>query len=194
MWQRILLISSFLAASPALAQTSIYTKLNLKETCVIISEYELGGTFLCQGYLGYPIIFSEGDLRQMVQFGHVPNLNSHWESFGEFNNANETVEWRVKDKKPYAAILRRFIENPGEDGAYAPDIQGEVLVVSTVGTHEKPGSCVVGYIDARANKNANEMARELADTKASSFTCGVDKPEFSGNVGPHSGSPTRSFQ
>jgi len=71
----------------------------------------LGLTATCSGYTGYPVIFSEGDLRQMVRFGHIAKLGDQWESFGQFNRANDTIEWRIKDKKPYAAILRYFIEN-----------------------------------------------------------------------------------
>jgi hypothetical protein len=36
--------------------------------------------------------------------------------------------------------------------------------------------CHIGYIDARANPNANELAREIADMHARSFRCATDKP------------------
>ncbi len=194
MRQGFLFLIFFLATSPALAQTSVYTKIDFEKTCTIISEYEQGLTATCSGYTGYPVIFSEGDLRQMVRFGHIAKLGDQWESFGQFNRANDTVEWRLKDKKPYAAILRWFIENANQEGEYKKELEGQVLVVSTVGSRENPTSCVMGYVDARANKNANMMAQELADTKAATFICGEDKPKFFGKRGKHSGSPSNYFE
>ena len=194
MWHRIVFLSFFLATSPVLAQSNTYSKIDFDKTCTIISEYEQGLTARCAGYTGYPVIFSEGDLRQMVRFGHLAKLDGQWESFGQFNRANDTIEWRLKDKKPYAAILRYFIENSDDNGEYKKAFEGQVLVVSTVGTYEKPASCVVGYVDARANKNANKLSQELADTKAESFICGKDKPGFFGKRGKYSGSPSSYFE
>lgn len=185
----------FLAASvSAFSAESVYTKIDLEKGCVFHSEYELGASAYCEGYKGYPVHFSEGDLRQMVRFGHIRKLQDQWESFGQFNRINDTVEWRIKDKKPYAAILRWFIENSSQDGEYSKDLEGQVLVVSTIADHENPSSCVVGYVDARANKNANEVARELADEKAESFECGKEKPAFVGVRGPHAGTPSSYFE
>jgi hypothetical protein len=42
----------------------------------------------------------------------------------------------------------------------------------------------VGYVDARANPDANALARKLADERARSFKCVVDKPDFVGNRPP----------
>jgi len=194
MWQRIILLSLFLVTSSAFAQSNTYSQIDFEKSCTIISEYEQGLTATCSGYKGYPVLFSEGDLRQMVRFGHIAKVDGQWESFGQFNRANATIEWRLKDKKPYAAILRYFIENSNENGEYKKELEGQVLVVSTVGTYEKPTSCVVGYVDARANKNANALSQELADMKAERFICGKDKPEFFGKRGKHSGSPSSYFE
>ena len=194
MWQRIALLSLLLATSPALAQSNTYTKIDFDKSCTIIDQYEQGLNAICSGYTGYPVLFSEGDLRQMVRFGHIAKLGDQWESFGQFNRVNDTVEWRLENKKPYAAILRYFIENANDNGEYKKELEGQVLVVSTVGTHEKPTSCVVGYVDARANKNANKLSQELADMKARNFICGKDKPEFFGKRGKYSGSPSSYFE
>lgn len=194
MWKRLILFSLFLATSPAFAQSNAYTKIDFDKTCTIIDQYEQGLNAICSGYTGYPVLFSEGDLRQMVRFGHIAKLGDQWESFGQFNRANDTVEWLLKDNKPYATILRYFIENANDNGEYKKELEGQVLVVSTVGTHEKPTSCVVGYVDARANKNANKLSQELADMKARNFVCGKDKPEFFGKRGKHAGSPSSYFE
>ena len=180
--------------SSAVAAESVFTKLDLENGCVFHSEYELGTSAYCEGYKGYPVHFSEGDLRQMVRFGHVGKLEDQWESFAQFNRVNDTIEWRLKNKKPHAAILRWFIENSSQDGDYSKQLEGQVLVISRVADHERPFSCVVGYVDARANQNANVMARQLADERASSFECGKEKPAFVGERGPYAGDPSSYFE
>lgn len=183
------------ATFSAQAAESIYTKLNLENGCVFHSEYEQGASAYCTGYKGYPVHFSEGDLRQMVRYGHLALLDKQWESFGQFNSVNDTIEWRVDDNgKAYAAILRWFIENADDNGDYPDASKGQVLVVSTVADHERPVSCVVGYVDARTNKNANSLARQVADDIARDFICGKDEPNYHGKRGPHAGDPSRYFE
>ncbi|MEO0909498.1 MAG: hypothetical protein AAFX96_03895, partial [Pseudomonadota bacterium] len=62
-----------------------------------------------------------------------------------------------------------------------------------VADHENPTSCVVGYVDARANKGANVLARKLADERAESFVCASDKPQIIGKKGRYFGNPVNSF-
>ena len=54
--------------------------------------------------------------------------------------------------------------------------KGQVLVVSQIA---EGNSCHIAYIDALANKKANELAREAAD-KAGSFDCSTDEVEIVG--------------
>ena len=42
--------------------------------------------------------------------------------------------------------------------------------------------CHVGYVDARANPDANELARKIADENARTFKCGKDKAIVLGKV------------
>ena len=42
----------------------------------------------------------------------------------------------------------------------------------------------MGYVDALANANANDLAREIADKHARAFECGKDKPVILGKVEP----------
>ena len=185
-------VAAFAWVGTAFAQDeSAYTKIDLDKTCKFYSTYEAGGSARCAGFRDYPIYFAEGDLRQMVRFGHVPEEAPRWESFGEFNRINDTVEWRINDGIPHAAILRWFIENTdNETGSVTPETTGQVLVISTVGEPHNSKSCVAGYVDARANPGANEIAREVADTTARNFVCGEDRPKFHGKRGPFSGQPT----
>ena len=74
---------------------------------------------------------------------------------------NETIEWRyTKTDRPYAAIVRFFIENMNpETGAADSKRVGQVLVVHRVANTEDGATCIVGMVDARANENANQRAR-----------------------------------
>ena len=47
-----------------------------------------------------------------------------------------------------------------------------MLVVTRLGPG---GVCHVGYVDAKANPDANELARKIADEHARTFKCGKDK-------------------
>ncbi len=46
------------------------------------------------------------------------------------------------------------------------------------------GVCHVGYVDALANANANDLAREIADKHARAVVCGKDKPVRLGKSAP----------
>ena len=188
---------SAVAAGQAGAQeavSSIYTKLEFDTGCVPLTADPMGGSFSCSGHGGYGVLFAEGDLRQTVFFGYVGDwyAGAAWESFGAFNQANDTVEWRLRGGIPHATILRWYIENPNPDTG-SPDEahRGQVLVVSKVGQPGIGDACVVGYVDALANPDANEMAREVADTVTDEFTCRVDVPKFHGERGPLTSEPMR---
>lgn len=191
------IFSTFLlATSTAHAAESEYTKLNLDKDCVWHSQYEQGASAYCKGYKGYPVHFSEGDLRQMVRFGHPSAIIGQWESFGQFNYVNDTIEWRLENDRPYATILRWFIENTNNNGEVTDATRGQVLVVSKVADHynDIQVGCVVGYVDARANSNANEIARNVADTMARDFKCIEESPKFHGERGKFSGDPSISYE
>lgn len=180
-----------IAAFPVSAQeyTSTYTKLDFDKHCTIFEEYELGVSAKCTGYLDYPVYFSEGDLRAMVRFGHTTPKTERWESFIQFNNAGSTIEWRLSAGVPKATILRWYIDTENDQTGNREE--GQVLVISTIADYSNPdNACVAGYVDARANSNANTLARNVADTIALRFNCGVDAPQFYGERGPYSGRPT----
>ena len=187
----ILAASTLVAlASPVWAgsKTSAYSTLNFENGCKTVLESEEGGCvwLLCDGYKEIPVHVAEGDLRMSVKFGGTAgNAPGTWQSFGAFNSIGGTIEWRLDDGKPFATILRWTLDNPGADGsAPSPASQGQVLVVSTIDDDAGIPSCMAGLVDARANKHANELARQVADTIAVSFRCGTDEPEFHGNKGP----------
>lgn len=190
----LFIIALYLVSSQTLASeiTSAYTKLDLEKDCTFISEYENGASATCKGYEDIEVHFSEGDLRQQVRYGVINDEDTNWESFSEFNHINDTIEWRIKNAKPFATILRWFISNTDPDeGQPTQKTRGNILVVSKIGTEEKPQSCIIGYVDARANKDANVIARQVADGYlVDGFKCGLDKPRFHGSRGKWSGNPT----
>ena len=195
-----LAMASFLAAS-VLAATSAYTDIDL-EKCKTISEPsdDDTGDFVmmeCKGYRDYIVLFKEGDLRQSTYFGYLDPkiIDEAFESFGRFNHIGAKVEWRLDaGGRPFAAILRYYIENPDE-ATGVPDKahEGQVLVISRVGRPDDKRGCVVGYIDALANPDANEMARKVADEMVTGFQCGVKTPEFIGVKGEKAGTPSHYY-
>jgi hypothetical protein len=191
-------VAATVCSGSAIAASSVYTKIS-DDTCVTINvDDESGGVSLvCQGHMGFQVHLQEGDLRQSVHFGFVGAWYEAgaWESFGQWNRTGGTVEWRVDGTgRPYATILRHFIENINPDtGSADESLAGQVLVVSRVAQPNDGLSCVVGYVDTRAASNANQLARDIADQLASDFACMAEEPFFHGEVGPTAGSPTRSF-
>ncbi len=176
-------------SAAAFANSSTYTDLNLDQ-CEKITEYEDGVQLKCDGYGDYPVYLKEGDLRQAVLFGKVKQvlIDEAFESFGPFNHVNTKIEWRLDEQgKPIAAILRWFIENTNpETGAVDKDSTGQVLVVSSVADIDGVG-CVVGYVDALDNPNANILARNIADYVAGGFSCAYNKPMWWGTRGEKAG-------
>lgn len=182
-------VLAILGAAPAFAAESVYTDLLLDKCKSLIEPNpdEPGGDFMssrCPGLGKYQVLFKEGDLRQSLHYGYLKQsiIDHAFESFGGFNNMNPKIEWRLGDDgKPYAAIQRFFIGDA--------DNQGQVLAISRVGQPDDQEGCPVGYVDALANKNPNDLAREVADTIAASFTCGKDTAEYHGTRGPKAGDP-----
>jgi hypothetical protein len=107
------LASPVTLATSALANNSVYTDLDLNR-CKTVTADEMGAVLTCGGYRSYQVHFSEGDLRQSVFYGPVRKdvLEQAFESFEPFNRVFNRIEWRVDGTgRPYAAILRWFIEN-----------------------------------------------------------------------------------
>ncbi|MEP4031442.1 hypothetical protein [Roseibium polysiphoniae] len=157
---------------------SAYTKIKLDE-CQLqeaptTDEGTFGGSWLCAGYKGMPVYVAEGDLRMFVSFGiGAEGERAAEQTLPNFDTVNETLEWRLRDGRAFATILRWFIDNP-EGGK-----PGNILIVTQV----VPGAtCQIARIDARANQNANQMARQAADTMAGHYDCGQE-PQVLGTPG-----------
>ena len=186
-----ILASAFVAAAAtaSLSAESAYTDLVLDRCKALVEPNpdEPGGDFMisrCPGLGDYTVLFKEGDLRQSLHYGFLNKsiVDHAFESFGSFNNMNPKIEWRVGDDgRPYAAIQRFFVGDA--------ENQGQVLAISRVGQPDDEEGCPVGYVDALANKDANALAREVADTIAADFECGRDRPDYHGTRGPKAADP-----
>jgi len=178
------------AHMPAFAQsiTYAYTKIDLK-TCKhtpgrIAEDY---GSWLCKGHDGLPVYITGGDQRAFVSFGtNAKRQVATRESLMSFNAQGDVVEWRIETlgarKAPFAAIMRwSTIVQPEEPNSDGKTVRGQVLVITRL---DPGGVCHVGYVDGRANPDANELARKVADEKARTFRCGIDTPDTYGKTGP----------
>ncbi|MBL0374676.1 hypothetical protein JJB09_21925 [Rhizobium sp. KVB221] len=175
-------------ALPVKAAESVYTDVDLKH-CKTLAASQPGedGDYVsmkCKGYKDYALWFKEGDLRQSVYFGPIGQdiIDEANETFEAFNHIGKQVEWRLgADGAPFAAIVRFHIENlDPKTGVPSKAREGQVLVVSRVAQPSDGRGCVIAYVDARANPQPNELAREAAGKMAAGFTCGRDRPIFHG--------------
>jgi hypothetical protein len=151
--------------------------------------------YRCTGKNGVPVIFNPQGHRAAV-LGFEPYLNkgmywgenpsANWITYGhewpkaKTNDKGEvTFEWRVKQVNkewiPFASIVR-FKSNyyVGDTAGNGQEYRAEeYLVVTKLGDND---SCIVGTIHTNGNPNANEEARELADTHVENFDCSKDAP------------------
>jgi hypothetical protein len=159
--------ASVALALPALAKTeSAYTKI-LADTakCKTVDSNDQEGWAIakCPGYKGTDVWVSDGDNRVTVAYGAKGRDEAAFgQTFNNFNVTGDTIEWRLKDGKPIATILRWKIDG----GEGLP--KGEMLVV----TQLTPGNqCWIAVVAAHKNKNANDLARQAADQLAGKVDC-----------------------
>lgn len=129
----------------------------------------------CPGHAGTDLWVAEDDLRFFISFGpDAERQPAAEQTLPPFNTIGDTLEWRLgPDGRPFATILRWFTSfDDGRDG--------QVLVVTRVG---RDGVCHVAYVDARANPDANVLARQAADTLAPGFDCAAGQPLVYGKLG-----------
>ena len=167
-----------LLGTPAFAQSgfvSAYTDLDI-EQCLVLEADDFGASWACPGYKGFPLKVQEGDLRFSLGYGFNPETSSAGaQTLPPFNNLGSTIEWRLSNAKGYffpIASIVRYHTADNETG----ENKGQVLVVSQIA---EGNSCHIAYVDALANKDANDLARAAAD-KAGKFNCMTDEPEVIG--------------
>ncbi|WP_257169051.1 hypothetical protein [Bradyrhizobium sp. SRS-191] len=181
----VALLLCWTCLNPAGAEpiASAYTSAAEKDCRTIGKPDNDSSTQSCPGKDGLIVLVNEGDLRQTVSVGRTVGAAAKepaaqtW--FGPFNSAGKTIEWRMADGKPFAIIQRWQIADNDDQGKKGPKDK-PLLVV----TRLPPGPvCHVAYVDAAANPNANELARQAADESARGFACGKDKVKVIGTRG-----------
>ena len=127
-----ILLMAFPLAATAQENTSIYSDLKIKD-CQQLALFEdegEGGEFLCKGIKDYDVRIWEGDLRSFVGFGNMaPAQCASMQTFGAFNSLGPRVEWRMRDGKPFATILR-WLTEANTDGK---SVKQNWLVVTKLG-------------------------------------------------------------
>jgi hypothetical protein len=165
--------------------TSADTRKCRKFERVQVADTEYAAGWACKGLAGYLVVVSEEDLRTTVSVGKSVKAAAREpaasQGFGPFNFTYDTVEWRgAKGALPFAIIQRWNIsdsENPGKDGRPG---RTALLIV----TRLPPGPvCHVAYVDVKANREPNVLARQAADESARSFDCAKDKVRIVGERG-----------
>jgi hypothetical protein len=163
-------------AMPAIAQqiVSEYTDLDHDQHCSVVAGGDATegdwSNLVCQGWRGYPVLIYYSDARESIFYGFPPSgdLAPTWESFMGFSRAGAKIEWRIEHDGaiPFATIHRWSVD------ADSDSQQVNVLVVQKVGQLHPRAGCVVGYVVATGNSEANEKARRMADGKARDHSCG----------------------
>ena len=151
-------------AATAAEVTSAYTTYDIDECERTSTEAEESfGAFTCAGYEGYDIYWAEGDLRTFAAYGK--NAFEHCsaqQTFGRFNSTNTTVEWRLENGRPFAAIQRWNVSD-NDDNTTTKSWLGVTRI-------EDGNSCRVALVEGSL-PGANGKAREAADHLARKFNC-----------------------
>lgn len=179
-----LAILALLSAPAAAAElSSEYTRNDPQRDCQTVASSADQGNWadvVCPGPVGYSYFIRETDGREAVTYGYAQR--SGMPTFGAFNYAHSTVEWRMGQvggkRVPVAAIQRFYLAD--ENGAW----KTQILVVSKVGQPRVGEACVIGYVSANEGAAANRRARELSNT-AAAFRCGRDKPRIEATIRQH---------
>jgi hypothetical protein len=146
------------------------------------------GEWRCKGLDGIAVLVSAGDQRMTMSFGpHARDEPAARQTLQGFNDVYKArVEWRFARvaggaAHPFAAIVRWNTVQLDESAPRPQTANGKVLVVTRLGPR---GVCHVGYVDALANRDADTLARKIADEHARAFSCDADKPIILGETGP----------
>jgi hypothetical protein len=181
----VILLSIGLGRANAQTFSSRYTSTAPKDCRTVGKPSESGGTTqVCPGKSGFVVLIAEDDLRETVSVGRDRAAAARepaaeaW--FAPFNSTEHTIEWRAAGGKPFAIIQRWHIADGSDlDKDGRPNTKAMLMV-----TRLPPGAvCHVAYVDVKANRDANELARKAADELARDFQCGKDQAKIVGQSG-----------
>lgn len=144
----------------------------------IRSEREFN-SWRCQGPAGYSVLFH--DLGNMVAVELGPTHREKaivedgllWQG-ADYKAFGSRLEWRLAGGRPYAAILRIRRSDFDMSANKAMTVE-ELLVIKVT----PQGACGIGVVDGKS-LDANTLVRDFADSSATAFRCGTDKPRAKG--------------
>jgi formate-dependent nitrite reductase cytochrome c552 subunit len=121
---------------------------------------------------GWPITIAYADARDDVFFGRrAEGGTSVSEAVGgAFSSAHDTIEWRLRGGRPFAAIHRYYL------GAN----ERQVLLVHRLQPDKT--SCVAAVVAVRKGHDANTEAVAIADSIGETFRCGRDRMVTIGSI------------
>ncbi len=167
MFKNVLIISfvMILSAFTNAQNKSVYTDLTPENCKEVSTDQGMPGNYVgkCKGTAGFDLEVYLDDERNSV--GIVfPSRNvvslDFWNHFGEFSELGTKAEWRIKNGRPVALIVRLNISDP-EDY----EKRTSYLMVSKI---TAKGACVTDII--KPEKGQNLTARIMADN-ASNRPC-----------------------
>ena len=177
----VILLALMISTQALGGNKSVYTDFDLR-TCKQLSpetsgeDGESSGVIECRGLKGLPVTFAEGDLRSFLAFGKNGEQHCAFhQTFGGFNSTSNKIEWRLKNGKPVATIVRWTVSYDPADSTKSKTW----LVVTKL---DKGNSCHMGYVEGGFPK-ANQKARDLADAWAEGFICKTGKTLSFANAG-----------
>jgi hypothetical protein len=181
----ILILATFAShAAPQPLAVSAYSSLAARN-CWIDGpgRVEDSPVRVCRGKATLVVLVSKDDHRETISVGRNRDEAAKEPAaqtlFGPFNSALPSIEWRIAGNNPFAMIQRWRIADIVDQTIGASDAKS-LLVVSRL----PPGAvCPVAYVDAAANPNADELARQAADQIARDFKCGSDEAKVLGTPG-----------
>lgn len=119
--------------------------------------------FICKGPGGYQIrVYSSAMTTEIVAELKGANDNFHIATVSlAFNQTRSTVEWRLANGKPFAAILRvpKYAERKDGEAGLGKVVGSQMVVTGLSGFDNLKTS-----IDAK-RAGANSLAREAADSE-----------------------------
>lgn len=152
------------ASDSSAAIRSVYTSLAEADCRLVEQDEETGDTTSrCPGTAGYRLLVHDWDARITVDVvapgGRTHPLRYSGVITSNFSSLGPRAEWRMRDGKPVALIVRL---NAFED----PEVTNRATSYLAVAKITDRETCVTDRIPPTA-PNANEAARQAADRSAS---------------------------
>jgi hypothetical protein len=158
-------ISVMVPVGPIGAATRVTYRYTSLRRCPVIDEGENSVAVRCQGFKPWSVIVYNNDDRESLDLVHRNGKRRHLDITARydrsFSNFGQRVEWRLRNNKPFAAIVRYQYGNQGE-----PNNDIGILVVLDL--IERPG-CIIGIVEP--GETQNDLARNLADNHSGEPDC-----------------------